>query len=113
MSEFEMTRTIQYFRAPGTVDSIRCEICGTVCDVQRDIESYTSMASAMAKKKSHVDFFTCPHANTDWHNLAVRLVAAIDETPSRRLAALMHLDLEDVLIGSGVEGVSVPERRDE
>ena len=112
MSEFDL-RTIRYTSAPGTVDSMRCEVCGAVCQVRRDVETYSGMIAAMAKKTSRLDVFTCPHQETDWHNLAVRLVDAIDETPSRRLAALMHLDLEDVLIGSGVEGVSVPERRDE
>ena len=102
-----------FFRTPGAVEQMRCVACGAVCTVTRDTETYTCMASAMAKKKSRVDEFLCPHVDAGWHQQAVQLVEAIAETPSRRVAALMHLDLEDVLIGSGVEGVSVPERRDE
>lgn len=92
---------------------MRCEICGALCTVQRDIKSATGMAAAMAKQQSRVDVFTCPHQETDWHKLALRLVDAIAETPSRRLAALMHQDLEDVLIGCGVPGVSTPDQRNE
>lgn len=98
---------------PGTVDTIRCSACGAVCDVQRDVDGYTSYAAAVARRTSRVDKFRCPHADTDWHRLAVRLVKAIAETPSRRLAALMHQDLEDVLLGCGVEGVSTPAQRNE
>ena len=105
------TRTIRYIQTPGTVDSMRCEICGAICTVSRDVDTYTCMAAAMSKKSIRADVFTCPHQDTDWHKLAVRLVDAIAETPSRRLAALMHQDLEDVLIGCGVEGVSTPDQR--
>lgn len=102
-----------FYAEPGTVDEMHCTACGAVCDVQRDVDGYTSYVAAVARRTSRVDVFTCPHADTDWHRLAVRLVKAIAETPSRRLAALMHQDLEDVLLGCGVEGVSIPAQRNE
>jgi hypothetical protein len=48
------------------------------------------------------DVFTCPHAGKAWHEKAVELAVAIDETPSKRLAALMKQDLEDLLRENGV-----------
>ncbi len=102
-----------FFIEPGTVDSMRCGACGAVCDVERGVDTYTSMFSAMQRKTRRVDKFLCPHVGADWHDLAVRLVQAIAETPSRRLAALMHQDLEDVLLAANVEGVSFPARGDD
>lgn len=98
-----------FFRTPGAVEQMRCAACGAVCTVRRDTETYTCMASAMAKRKSRVDEFSCPHVGADWHQQAVQLVEAIAETPSRRVAALIRQDLEDLLLRCGVEGVSVPD----
>ena len=97
-----------FYVEPGTVDSMRCGACGAVCEVRRGVDTATSMVSAMARKTRRVGVFQCPHADADWHYLAIRLVQAIAETPSRRLASLMRQDLEDVLNDSGVEGLSVP-----
>jgi hypothetical protein len=97
MSHFAITRTIRYVYPPGTVESKRCEICGAACEVRRDVDTYTSMASAMAKRSIRADVFSCPVQETEWHARAVRLVDAIAETPSPRHAALMQLDLDDLL----------------
>lgn len=102
-----------FFTKPGTVDSMRCGACGALCEVERDVDKYTDMASAMARRKTRVDVFRCPHVDTEWHALAVQLVEAIAETPSRRLAALMHQDLEDILTAANVEGVSFPPPSDD
>jgi hypothetical protein len=91
------TRTIWYWRTPGTVENIHCDVCGAVCDVRRDVDTYTCMAAAMAKKSVRADVFTCPRQEESWHKQAVQLVDAIAETPSRRIAALMKLDLDDLL----------------
>ena len=104
MSAFGFARTIRYLHSPGTVEARHCEICGAVCDVRRDVETYTGMISAMAKKSVRADVFSCPRQEADWHRQAVQLVDAIAETPSPRLAALMKLDLNDLLTAHPVTG---------
>jgi hypothetical protein len=43
------------------------------------------------------DSFRCPNIGKDWHDKAVKLVMAINDTPSKSIAAIMNKDLEDVL----------------
>jgi len=86
-----------FFRDPGTVDEIRCRVCGTKCRVERNAYGPTGWAAAMAKHSCYHDKFTCPHRDKEWHKNALKLVKAIEETPSKRLAKLMRKDLEDLL----------------
>ena len=51
----------------------------------------------MANKIRDHDKFVCPHTDEPWHENALQLVIAIDETPSKRLADLMRADLHDIL----------------
>jgi hypothetical protein len=82
---------------PGTEDKVECRVCGTVCDVRRDVYGPTSWATALASDLKDHDAFVCPHADEDWHDQALELVHAIEDTPSKRVAELMKLDLEDIL----------------
>ncbi len=82
---------------PGTEQTIRCHVCNTECDAKRNVYGPTSFATAMAKNFRLHDMFVCPHADTAWHEQALRLVRAIEETPSKRVAQLMQQDLEDLL----------------
>lgn len=74
-----------------------CRVCGSLCRVSRDVFGPTSWGTAMARKFTHHDEFVCPHTDKPWHEQALKLVMAIDETPSKRIAALMQADLEDLL----------------
>jgi len=82
---------------PGTTDAVECAVCGTVCEVTRNTFGPTSFAAAMAKSFRYHDAFACPHASEPWHEQALRLVLAIEETPSKRVAELMRQDLADLL----------------
>ena len=86
-----------FFREPGTVDEIRCRVCGTKCNVKRNEYGPTCYAAAVGGLSTYHDLFTCPHSKKRWHELALDLVEAIDETPSRTLARLMKLDLKRIL----------------
>ena len=55
----------------------------------------------MARRDHWHDKFTCPHLEEAWHEQALELVQAIENTPSKRLAELMRLDLEDILRDNG------------
>jgi hypothetical protein len=82
---------------PGNLDEWRCRICGSIATVTRNVFGPTSTASSLAKVFVHHDIFVCPHADVDWHHQAYRLLNAIEETPSKRLAALIQQDLDDLL----------------
>jgi hypothetical protein len=76
---------------------MHCAVCGIECLVRRNVDGPTGFVMAMAKQTRLHDVFTCPHRDEKWHKQAARLYQAIQDTPSPRLAALIRLDLEDVL----------------
>ena len=82
---------------PGTVEEMHCRVCNSKCLVRRNMYGPTGFTMAMARRQRHHDLFYCPHAKQDWHEKAVKLFRAIEEMPSRRLAELMHKDLDDLL----------------
>lgn len=82
---------------PGTKESVLCHVCNSECEVTRGAHGPTSFASAMAKKHREHDFFVCPHADAAWHEQALDLVTAIEESPSKRVAQLMQQDLDELL----------------
>ena len=82
---------------PGAFESLRCRVCGATCDVKRDLPSQAGFAASPASPGKLRDVFTCPHAATEWHVQALKLVQEIERTPSKRIAELMRLDLRDLL----------------
>ena len=87
----------KFFTRPGEVDEMTCNVCGDICNVTRDAMGATSFAAALGRHETLHDSFECPHREEIWHQTALRLVEAIESTPSKRLAELMRLDLEDTL----------------
>jgi hypothetical protein len=63
----------------------------------RNVFGPTGFVSAMAKRFRAHDEFVCPHTDEAWHDKALQLAIAINETPSKRLAELMRADLDDLL----------------
>ena len=82
---------------PGELEEWQCRVCGTTAEVQRNLHGPTSWASAMAQKHTDHDMFACPHREKDWHEKALRLAVAIDETPSESVAEMMKKDLESII----------------
>jgi hypothetical protein len=74
-----------------------CRVCGSNCHATRNVFGPTGFVSAMAKCFNLHDEFVCPHTDEAWHDQALRLAIAINETPSKRLADLMKADIEDLL----------------
>jgi hypothetical protein len=91
-----------FYTEPDSELEMRCQVCGTICDVVRSVTGPTSMAEAMAKRGHWHDVFSCPHSSEPWHEQALQLVIAIEESPSKRLIALMRQDLEDILREQGL-----------
>ena len=74
-----------------------CRVCGTMCTVWRNVYGPTGIISAMAKHSTYHDDFVCPHTDEEWHEQALRLAVSIDETPSKRVAALIKTDLDELV----------------
>jgi hypothetical protein len=91
-----------FYTTPGKVSEMRCRVCGSICDVERDVYGPSNFAQAVNKINDLYDVFTCPIANRDWHAKALNLVIAIEEMPSKRVADLMKQDLEDLLKENGI-----------
>ena len=92
-----------FFLEPGTAQEMYCRVCHSKCDVRRDVYGPTGFAMAVGKKKKLHDVFTCPHAQEGWHDQALALKRAIEETPSKSVAALMRQDLAELLAEQGLE----------
>jgi hypothetical protein len=86
-----------FFEIPGTVSTRSCQVCGVVCNVERNRVGPTGWATAVAKAEMIHDYFYCPHSGQSWHEQALALVQAIENTPSKRVAALMQQDLTELL----------------
>lgn len=92
----------RFYVTPQTVEEMRCRVCGTTCSVRREVYGPHDFVSAAGRLGDPWDVFSCPHSGKVWHEKAVQLAVAIDETPSKRVSALMRQDLEDLLKENGV-----------
>jgi hypothetical protein len=91
-----------FYTTPNTVETKACRVCGATCDVKRGVYTRSNFQEAVNKMADLYDVFTCPNAGKGWHEQAFRLVQAIEATPSKRVAELMQLDLQDLLRENGV-----------
>jgi hypothetical protein len=91
-----------FFEEPREIRERYCKVCGTLCEVKRNQTGPTGWVEAMARRARLHDFFYCPHSKKEWHKQALKIVLAIEETPSKRVAALMHQDLLDLLAEHGI-----------
>ena len=90
-----------FYTRPGSSEDMCCAVCGTRCNVRRNVYGPTCYAAAVAKLNIYSDIFTCPHSGKDWHEQALKLTLKIEKTPSKRGAEMMKLDLEDLLRENG------------
>lgn len=86
-----------FFESLATVSKHTCQVCGTECIVERNCVGPTSWTAAMGKSEVLHDYFYCPNTGKDWHEQAIALALEIETTPSKRIAALMQLDLLELL----------------
>ena len=88
---------------PDSEDELRCRVCGTKCDVSRNVHGPTGFAAAIGGLAKLHDAFDCPHSDTAWHEQAVNLAMQSEETASKRLRDLIRLDLQELLAENGIE----------
>ncbi|MCY7333731.1 MAG: hypothetical protein LH649_14000 [Pseudanabaena sp. CAN_BIN31] len=86
-----------FITKPNANETFDCNVCSTECDVKRNVDGFSGFIAAMARLSEIHDEFTCPNVNQEWHEQAVRLLMEIEKTPSKRIAALLKLDLEELL----------------
>jgi hypothetical protein len=97
-----------FIREPGEEASINCRVCGTECDVMRDVLGPTSWAGAMAGRKTLHDRFFCPWSGESWHKQAISLIQEMEKTSSPRLRNLILADVIDALREGGMQ--RIPDR---
>ena len=95
-----------FYTEPDEVESMYCKVCGSPCDVERSLHGPTGWASAMAQRGIWHDRFICPHAGKEWHARALEIFMQKEETASKRVAALMRQDLEEILRENGISGLA-------
>ena len=86
------------FGDPGTTETRYCGVCGVECVIERNVNSPTSWAGAMTGHKWLHDVFRCSHYGSEWHNAAHKLTKEMMATTSKRLRALIELDLDELVI---------------
>jgi hypothetical protein len=70
-----------------TVDHVTCKVCGTKCDVKRNVVGPRSSAAAMAVAAGQdanavYDHFFCSNSGYPWHDQALVLLLKARDTPS-------------------------------
>ncbi len=86
-----------FFPEPGEVESMNCEVCGSVCDVKRNVSGPRSWGGAMAGISTLHDYFYCPHTDEKWHKQVRILKEQSRKTASKQLEKIL-LDEAKVII---------------
>ena len=86
-----------YITSPGAFEQLDCPVCRNLCQVERNAPFHPGHIAAMAGIARPHDRFFCPFDRNDWHYTAYKLIHAIDEMPSMRVADLMRQDLKELL----------------
>ena len=84
-----------FYREPGIVDVINCEVCGSICDVTRGVSGHTSWGGVMTKSKINHDHFICPHNDEEWHWETLAMVQEFNDTSSPSLRKLIQKDIDE------------------
>ena len=81
----------------GKQHVMRCRVCKSEMDVQRDINGPTSLSEAMGGGEHLHDLFTCSHSEEKWHQQVLQMRKFIIATPSATLAMLVEKEMNVVL----------------
>lgn len=82
---------------PGKWKTAKCKVCGSECDVKRNVLGPRSWVGAMAKIETLHDLFTCPHTGEKWHIQAYELLISIENNPSERYKEMVQSELDELL----------------
>jgi len=91
-----------FIRPQGTVDEMKCKVCGSTCEVERGRIGATGLASAMCNQKVKHDHFKCSHIGEGWHEQALGVAQEIENCHSPSLKKAMKKDLEKIIRGKKI-----------
>lgn len=81
----------------NSVEEARCEACGAIMEVERNIDISRSFAEAMGEMKRPSDSFKCPESIHDWHKQLIALILERNKTKSAKLTALLQEEINEIL----------------
>jgi len=82
----------------GKHSTMLCVACTAEMDVKRNV-ARTMGRYGIAMPEHLVrqeDIFTCPNSEHGWHRQIIRLLQEVRDTPSRKLADLMELEIAEI-----------------
>lgn len=91
-----------FFPDPGAYNQMTCRVCGTECRMERSKIGPTAFAEAVSGGERPHDRFICPHADTAWHNQALKLLREIEVEQDSLLARALRNRLRRLLAGHGI-----------
>jgi hypothetical protein len=91
-----------FFTPAGEKERVRCKVCGSDCEILRNVFGPTCFAEALAQMGHIHDEFRCPRAGENWHQIALDLVKKIEHCPSKRITQILERDLGDLLRNNGI-----------
>jgi len=93
-----------FITKPSEYDEVRCEVCGSICDVTRNVMGPRCFAEAVGRKEGLHDKFECPHVEEQWHAVCFNMREELDEISSPTLREIIIKDLFTGLDGHIDEG---------
>ena len=88
-----------FITKPGEYEELRCSVCGSICDVQRNVMGPRCYAEAVGNLKGLHDKYECPHIEEEWHEDCFDLSEQCMEMSSPTLRAIIGKDLFERLDG--------------
>ena len=90
-----------FYTDPDAEEEMFCKVCNTRCNVERSLTGPTGWLESMAGRGHWHDRFSCPYSGKPWHDKALEIYLEMEETSSKRVAALMQQDINDILVENG------------
>lgn len=85
-----------FFVEPGKYVNMKCKVCDTECEVERNKIVHNSSVVAMADRKSKFDLFKCPNVEKQWHYKLEKLVLEKEKTASNKISNLLRDEINEI-----------------
>ncbi len=88
-----------FITKPGEYKELRCAVCGSICNVKRNVMGPRCYAEAVGKREGLHDKYECPHVEEDWHEECFDLSSQCRGMSGPTLRWIAAKDLFDSLDG--------------
>lgn len=88
-----------FITKPGEYEELRCAVCGSICNVKRNVMGPRCYAEAVGKREGLHDKYECPHVEEDWHEECFDLSLELRETHSPTLKVIVRRDYFNSVLG--------------